>query len=93
MPDTLPIEALLASSETPPARPTVLDGFLSRKQLAADVNRDMRTILRWEKQGLPVIQRGNLRLYDREQVRAWLRRELPIPEPRGRGRPPKGRAA
>jgi phage terminase Nu1 subunit (DNA packaging protein) len=55
--------------------PSVLDGFAERKQLAKDLRRCERTIKRWEDQGLPVIRRGKMRLYDIERVRAWLRGE------------------
>ena len=54
----------------------VLTGMVTRAELRAELARCTdRTILRYERQGLPVFRRGRLRLYDVEAVRAWLRGE------------------
>lgn len=64
----------------------VLSGLANRAQLARVLGVGQRTIIRYEHQGLPVIRRGRMRLYDVEQTRLWLRGELPRAEVR-RGRP------
>lgn len=66
-----------AATNSSPAE--LLKGLLSRPQLRRELTVEgqeppsERTIQRWETLGLPVIRRGNLRLYDIEAVRAWLR--------------------
>ena len=57
------------------SQPALLDGMVDRPGLQAQLpgNPSQRTIQRWEQQGLPVIRRGRLRLYDIAAVRAWLR--------------------
>jgi phage terminase Nu1 subunit (DNA packaging protein) len=54
-------------------RPSVLEGLITRAELAAELGVTDRTVRTYEGQGLPVIRRGMLRLYDPERVRAWLR--------------------
>jgi hypothetical protein len=67
--------------------PNPVAGLQTREEFAASVKRSTATIRRWEAMGLPVHKRGNLRLYDTEESRAWLRGELPAPAPRKPGRP------
>jgi len=71
-----------------PQMQRLLEGLLTRDEFRAQLpgNPSERTIQRWEKMGLPVIRRGNLRLYDIVKGRAWLRGEEPA---RRRGRPRK----
>ena len=57
------------------AKPSVLEGFLTRTELAADLGVTERTVIRYEHEGLPVIRRAKMRLYDIECTRAWLRGE------------------
>jgi hypothetical protein len=57
-------------------KPSVLEGFHTRSELAADLGVTERTIIRYEHQGLSVIRRGKLRLYEVERTRAWLRGEV-----------------
>jgi phage terminase Nu1 subunit (DNA packaging protein) len=64
----------------------ILDGLDKRAQLAHALGVTQRTVIRYEQQGLPVIRRGRMRLYDRAKAAAWLRGEMPQPEVR-RGRP------
>ena len=73
-----------------PDRPGFLAGYSTREELARKVNRTTFTILKWEKQGLPVVRRGNLRLYNDELTRKWLLGELDNSEPRKPGRPRRG---
>jgi MerR HTH family regulatory protein len=72
------------------ARPgELLAGYSTREQLARKVGRTVHTIRKWEKQGLKVIRRGNLRLYEDEQARRFLTGEVSGGEPRRPGRPAK----
>jgi phage terminase Nu1 subunit (DNA packaging protein) len=64
----------------------VLDGLVNRDELARQLSRSTRTIIRFEDQGLPVHRRGRPRFYDIAEVRAWLRGEMPPPRPKGRPR-------
>ncbi len=52
--------------------PSVFAGLLSRSALAADMQRSERTIIRYERAGMPFIPVGMMRLYDPAKVRAWL---------------------
>ena len=72
---------LLETTRTDPA--VILDGLITREQLAAQLDKTTRCIQNYEANGLPVIRRGRMRLYDVHAVRAWLRGELP----KRRGRP------
>jgi hypothetical protein len=58
-------------------RESVLDDYLTRKQLARQIRRDERTLARWEmlRQGPPVTKVGRLVLYRRESVAEWLRNQ------------------
>jgi hypothetical protein len=53
-------------------QPAVITGFDTREQLARVLDVSTATIRRWERDGLPVVRRGRLRLYDRQKVRRWL---------------------
>jgi phage terminase Nu1 subunit (DNA packaging protein) len=52
--------------------PSVIAGLITRGQLAAQLGRSERTVIRWEHAGLPVIKLGATRLYDPVKARAWL---------------------
>ena len=65
-------------------------GLVTRPVIAADLGVVTRSIIRYEKLGLPSIHFGKMRLYDREKVRAWLlgfERRGAAPIVRGPGRP------
>ncbi len=74
---------------TEPNAVSVLAGLLSSENLALQFGKSTRTVIRWERQGMPVIKLGMTRLYDPVAVRAWLltheyRHDIPK-----RGRPSK----
>ena len=52
----------------------VLDGFLTESQLAKQLGRTRRTLLRWHvnRIGPPRIQLGRLILYSAKSVRVWI---------------------
>jgi hypothetical protein len=52
----------------------LLDGYLSREQLAKELGKTLRTIDRWETRriGPPRVVIGRMILYRREAVREWL---------------------
>ena len=54
---------------------TLLNGLLTREQLAADLEVSTRTIIRFEDRGLPTIRLGIQRLYDPDAVREWIRKQ------------------
>src|SRR5208282_2580949 len=56
------------------SQPHILDGFITREQLAAEFGKSLRTIDRWEVRriGPPRIIVGRTILYRVEAVRAWL---------------------
>jgi hypothetical protein len=67
----------------------VLEGYVTRRDLAAEFKTCTRTIARWENlpDGLPVVIVAGQRLYRIESVRKWLvaRERRPNPtEPRRR---------
>ena len=65
----------------------VLDGYLTRENLAAQLGKSMRTIDRWEmhRSGPPRVLIGKTVLYRLESVRDWLlSREQRRGEPRRR---------
>jgi hypothetical protein len=70
------------------SQPGFFFGYSTREQLARKVNRTVHTIRKWEKLGLPVICRGNLRLYHDETTLKWILGRLEA-APRKRGRPRK----
>ena len=53
----------------------VLDGYLSRKELAEQLKKSVFTILRWERLqvGPPPTRVGQEAFYHVDSVRAWLR--------------------
>lgn len=53
---------------------TILEGHLSKSQLAEQLGRSVRALDRWERQriGPPRIKVGKLILYRVESVQAWL---------------------
>ena len=72
---------------------SVVAGLLTRDQLAKQLGRSERTVIRWEHAGLPVIKLGMTRLYDPAKARDWLmtyERRHDVPK---RGRPPSKVAA
>lgn len=51
-----------------------MQGFITRAQLARELEVTEKTVRRWERElRLPVHRLGNSRLYDLEEVRRWLR--------------------
>ncbi len=74
--------------------PDVLSGLLDRGTLGAQLGGlSDRTIIRYERAGMPFISLGMLRLYDPVKVRDWLlthERSHAAPK---RGRPTKRAAA
>ncbi len=75
---------------TKPGAPDVLSGLLDRETLAKQLGGLCdRTIVRYERAGMPFIAVGALRLYDPVKVRDWLMtHERSHAAPR-RGRPGK----
>jgi hypothetical protein len=65
---------VLEQGHPPTGPPGVLSGYLSRDQLALELNVCARTISRWtfEVDGLPHIALGNRTYYRREAVAKWL---------------------
>jgi phage terminase Nu1 subunit (DNA packaging protein) len=54
----------------------IFSGLATREDLAKAFGKSTKTIKRWEAEGLPVLKRGYLRLYDPQQVHRWLCGEL-----------------
>jgi phage terminase Nu1 subunit (DNA packaging protein) len=52
----------------------ILDDYLTRDQLAAELNITVRTLSRWQEMpdGIPHVQVGGRVLYRISSVRAWL---------------------
>jgi hypothetical protein len=52
----------------------LLDGYVSREQLAKELGKALRTIDRWERRriGPPRVVIGRMILYRREAIRDWL---------------------
>jgi phage terminase Nu1 subunit (DNA packaging protein) len=68
-------------------------GLFNRQQLADAFSISTRTVIRWERAGMPFIAMGMIRLYDPAKVRAWVmshERQHNAPK---RGRPAGKRAA
>jgi hypothetical protein len=62
----------------------------TRKQGAARANVSLRTFIRFEEQGMPVVTIGaRIKRYDPAKYMPWIRGELPPPELPRRGRPKK----
>lgn len=53
---------------------SLLDDYLTRDQLAAELRVSARTIIRWQDQanGLPYTEMGGRILYRRKSVQEWL---------------------
>lgn len=71
----------------------VLDGFLQRQEIGKQLRCTDRTIIRYERAGMPFIAVGKLRLYDPVKVRAWLISHTSEHTAPSRGRPAKKVAA
>jgi hypothetical protein len=74
---------------------SVLEGLLTREQLAQQLDCSERTVIRYERAGMPFIAFGMLRRYHPPSVREWVLskgRGHTVPK---RGRPPgrEGRLA
>jgi Helix-turn-helix domain len=54
--------------------PTVLQGFITAAELAAQIHRSVRTLARWRAlgEGPPVTRIGREILYKKSSVAAWL---------------------
>jgi hypothetical protein len=65
----------------------------TRKQGAARANVSVRTFIRFEERGMPVIKIGRIKRYDPAEDMPWIRGERPVPEPVRRGRPSRRREA
>jgi hypothetical protein len=78
-----------------PSAPNVLSGLLDRAALAKQLGgMSDRTIIRYERAGMPFISVGMLRLYDTAKVREWLvSHEHRQEGPRRPGRPATRKAA
>jgi hypothetical protein len=66
-----------SESDSPRAHngaPSLLDGYLTRAELAKELNRCTRTLERWERlrRGPPLTYIGISPMYRRESVFAWL---------------------
>lgn len=68
---------------------SVLAGTISGAELAAELECSTRTIIRFERQGMPYIAVGKLRRYRTEAIKEWLIAHERKPEPPRRGRPRK----
>ncbi len=79
---------LMTGTSIPPA-PSIIAGLMTLAQIAADLDRSERTILRFDAQGIPVIRVGTLRLYDPAAVREWLLSQQSRRTTPKRGRPSK----
>ena len=64
-------------------------GLQTRYQTAAKYARSVRTIIRWEAGGMPVIVLGSLRLHDPVAVEDWMRTHERRHQPPKIGRPRK----
>ena len=72
---------------------SVLEGLLTREQLAQQLACSERTVIRYERAGMPFIAFGMIRRYDPPRVREWvLSQERGHAAPK-RGRPPGRKAA
>ena len=65
----------------------VLAGLLTRERLAAELGCHPRTVIRREREGMPFIKAGALRLYEPAKVREWLLSHEQRPATPKRGRP------
>lgn len=62
----------------------ILDDYLTRDELASELNVTKRTLIRWQNQadGLPFIILGRRVLYRRASVLSWLQGRETRPNPR-----------
>lgn len=62
----------------------LLDGYLTRRQLANEIDRTEKTIQRWERlpDGLPFTMLGGRKLYKTTSVLAWIESRERKPNPR-----------
>jgi len=53
---------------------TVLDGYMTEEELAAEIGRGVRTLARWRSlgEGPPAVRLGRQLLYRRASVATWL---------------------
>jgi len=77
-----------ALDHIPISKTHILDGFITREQLAAEFGKSLRTIDRWEVRriGPPRIIVGRTILYRVEAVRAWLQSCERVPGLKRNGR-------
>jgi hypothetical protein len=66
----------------------VLAGLVTREELAEQFRCSKRTIIRYERAGMPFIAFGKTRLYDPPRVRDWV-----LSQERGHTAPKRGRPA
>jgi hypothetical protein len=66
----------------------VLAGLLTREQLAEQLDCSERTIIRYERAGMPFIAFGMIRRYNPPSVREWM-----LSKERGHTVPKRGRPA
>jgi hypothetical protein len=66
----------------------VLAGLLTRAQLAEQLDCSERTIIRYERAGMPFIAFGMIRRYNPPSVREWM-----LSKERGHAVPKRGRPA
>lgn len=82
-------------TQHPEASANLLDGWMSRAELAAELGFCVDTLMRWERRryGPKCVKAGRKALYKRSTVLAWLEaQESAVPEietPHSRGRSPK----
>lgn len=62
----------------------LLDGYLTRRQLANEIDRTEKTVQRWEKlpDGLPFTMLGSRKIYKKTSVLAWIESRERRPNPR-----------
>jgi hypothetical protein len=68
--------------------PRLLDDYLTREQLAAELDKCIRTLDRWHAMriGPPRVTIGRVPLYTRESVAAWIQKQEHDPAAAGAGR-------
>lgn len=77
------------ASDVTAAAATVLNGLITRKQLATEWRCTERTIIRRERAGMPFIRLGMMRFYDPAKIRAWVLSHESRHDAPKRGRPVK----
>ncbi|MDR6589528.1 helix-turn-helix domain-containing protein [Agrobacterium tumefaciens] len=65
---------------------SILNGYISRDQLAEQLNVTTRTLWRWQNQpdGLPYTRIGNQLYYNVDSIRKWIEARETKPNPRRR---------